>query len=124
MCSWVEMGLAIGSLHHKSLHHKAKDIVVPDKNLVIYEKLRTGSEKKDEWEEEIEHNKKSDKKGKMVRIERKADKKRRVERIEENIEVEKREEGYSLIKFAPTQYEVGGLHSLGKFLHNICPIGT
>ena len=88
MYSWVEMGHAIGSLHHKSLHHKTKDIVihVRDEDLMIYEKLKTGSKKKDAKEEEIEHNKEGKKKGKVVRIEMGVDKKRRVERIEESIE--------------------------------------
>jgi len=48
MYSWVEMGHTISSLYHKSLHHKTKDIVIhmPDEDLVIYEKLRYGLEKK------------------------------------------------------------------------------
>ena len=55
MRSWVEIGHAISSLYHKSLHYETKDIVipVPNKDLMIYEKLRTGLEKKDERKEEI-----------------------------------------------------------------------
>ena len=52
---------------------------------MIYEKLRTGSGKKDEREEKIKNNKKGEKKGNMIITERGADKKRRVERIEETI---------------------------------------
>ena len=54
---------------------------------------------------------------------------RREENIEEKnrgeeMREEKREAGCPPILSAPTQYEVGGLHSLGKLLHNICPIGS
>ena len=74
MCSWVEMRHAIGSLHHKALQQKAKDIVIHvlDEDLMTYEKLRTESEKKDEKEEETEQNNKGEKKGKR-RIERRAE---------------------------------------------------